>query len=426
MQVSVETTSVLERRMKVEVPEERIKSEVDSRLKSIARTARIDGFRAGKVPMSVIRKRHHGQVLQEVIGEVIQSTFYEAISNEKLQPVGSPSIDPQPLAEDGGLLYIATFEVYPDVTLAAMESLTIEKPVVEIAPSDIDAMIDKVRKQRSAWQVVERAATDKDRVNIDFKGSIDGEEFAGGAAEKMPVELGAGRMIAGFEDQLVGVVAGEERTLDLSFPETYHAKELAGKPVQFAVTVNSVEEPAVAALDEEFVKSLGIESGSVDELREQIAKSMQLELDSALRAALKRQVTEKLFEINEVAVPKALIDQDVAASAERSNTSLDSLSDEQRAEMAEASKKRVTIGLIFSQIIKENDLSVSPERLRAEVEKMASTYDDPQQVIDWYFNDAGRRSDVEAVVLEDLIVDFVLDAVKVTEVPSTFDEMVKS
>ncbi len=426
MQVSVETTSVLERRMKVEVPEERIQSEVDSRLKSIARTARIDGFRAGKVPMSVIRKRHHGQVLQEVIGEVIQSTFYEAIANEKLQPVGSPSIDPQPLSEDGGLLYIATFEVYPEVTLAAMESLTIEKPVVEIAPSDIDTMIDKVRKQRSSWQVVERAATDKDRVNIDFKGSIDGEEFAGGAAEKMPVELGAGRMIAGFEDQLVGVVAGEERTLELSFPETYHAENLAGKPVQFAVTVNSVEEPAVAALDEEFVKSLGIESGSVDELREQIAKSMQLELDNALRAALKRQITEKLFEINEVAVPKALIDQDVTASAERSNTPLDNVSDEQRAEMAETSKKRVTIGLIFSQIIKENNLSVTPERLRTEVEKMASTYDDPQQVIDWYFNDAGRRSDVEAVVLEDMIVDFVLDAVKVTEVPSTFDEMVKS
>lgn len=424
MQVSVETTSVLERRMTVEVPEDRINSEVDSRLNSIARTARLDGFRAGKVPFSIIKKRHHSQVLQEVVGEVIQSTFYEAIANEKLQPVGAPSIDPQPMGDSGALSYTAVFEVYPELTLAAMDDITINKPAAEIAPADVDAMIDKVRNQKAVWQTVDRAAGKKDRIVINFKGSIDGEEFAGGSAEKMPIELGAGRMIAGFEDQLIGVVASEERTLDLSFPEEYHAKELAGKPVQFAVTVVTVEESALPEINDEFVKSLGVDSGNVDELRKQIEQSMQLELDNALRSKVKQEVSERLLEINEVAVPKAMVDQDVESSAKRTNTPLDQLTDEQRAKMAEMSKKRVATGLIFSEIVKNNKLSVPAERLRAEVEKMASTYDEPEQVIAWYYGDKSRLSDVEGVVLEDMIVDFVLDAAKVTEVPSTFDAMV--
>lgn len=425
MQVSVETTSVLERRMKVEVPEDRISSEVDSRLKSIARTARVDGFRAGKVPFSVIKKRHHGQVLQEVIGEVIQSTFYEAIANEKLQPVGAPSIEPQPMNDGAGLSYVASFEVYPELALAPMDDVAIEKPIVEITSSDIDTMIDKVRGQRATWQTVDREAADKDRVLIDFKGSIDGEEFAGGSGEKMPVELGSGRMISGFEEQLMGVSAGDERTLDLVFPEDYHVSDLAGKPVQFSVVVTAVEESILPELSDDFVKSLGVESGNVDELREQISQSMQLELDSALRSRVKQQVSAKLLEINEVSVPKVMVEQDMASSAKRANSSLDDLSEDQRVKMIEVSEKRVATGLIFSEIVKNNNLSVPAERLRAEVEKMASTYDEPQEVIDWYYSDSSRLSDIEGVVLEDLIVDFVLDAVKVTDVPSTFEEVVK-
>ncbi len=426
MQVSVETTSVLERRMTVEVSEDRINSEVDSRLNSIARTARLDGFRAGKVPFSIIKKRHHSQVLQEVVGEVIQSTFYEAIASEKLQPVGAPSIDPQPMGENGPLSYTAVFEVYPEVSLAAMDDITINKPIAEIAPADVDAMIDKVRSQKVAWQTADRAAGNKDRVVINFKGSIDGEEFAGGSAEKMPIELGAGRMISGFEDQLVGVVAGEERTLDLSFPEEYHAKELAGKSVQFAVTVVTVEESVLPEINDEFVKSLGVDSGNIEELRKQIKQSMQLELDNALRSKIKQEVSEKLLAVNDVAVPKVMVDQDVELSAKRANTSLDQLTDEQRVKMTGMSEKRVATGLIFSEIVKNNNLSVPAQRLRAEVEKMAATYDEPEQVIDWYYGDKDRLSDVEGIVLEDMIVDFVLDAAKVTEEPSTFDAMVNA
>jgi len=425
MQVSVETTSALERRMKVEVPEERINNEVETRLKSIARTARMDGFRVGKVPFSVVKKRYQGQVLQEVIGEVIQNTFYEAIEKEQLQPVGAPAIEPQPMNEGNGFSYEAVFEVYPELSLAPMDALEIEKSVAEISTDDVNKMVDKVRKQRATWQTVDRSAATGDRVVIDFKGTIDGEEFPGGAGEKMPVELGSGRMISGFEDQLVGIKAAEERTLDLSFPQEYHAKELAGKAVQFAVTADVVEESVLPELDDDFIAALGVEEGGVDALREQIQQSMQLELDNALRAKIKRQVSEQLLKNNSVDVPKAMVEQDVEASLKRNNQSADQVTPEQRNMISEASGKRVATGLLFSEIVKANSLSVPAERLRAEVEKMASTYDDPQQVIDWYYGDNERLSEVEGIVLEDMIVDFVLDAAKVNEVQSTFEEVVK-
>ncbi len=425
MQVSVESTSALERRMTVEVPEDRINSEVENRLKSIARTARMDGFRPGKVPFSVVRKRYEGQVMQEVIGEVIQSTFYEAVSKENLQPVGAPSIEPKSVDEGKGLSYEAIFEVYPEFELAAMDGIEIEKPAVEITEADVDRMVEKVRKQRAEWKEADRAAVMGDRVVIDFKGSIDGEEFPGGAGENMPVELGSGRMIAGFEEQLVGVKAGDERTLELTFPEDYHAKNLAGKDVSFATTTHKVEEAALPELDEEFAKSLGIEEGGVDGLREQIKQSMQMELDNALRSNLKQQVAEKLVALNDIALPKSMVQQDVDNAAQRIGLTADKLSDDQREKMTPAAQQRVATGLIFSEIIKNNNLSVPAERVRTEIEKMASTYDEPQQVIDWYYGDKNRLAEIEAIVLEDMIVDFVLDAAKVNEVQSSFEEVVK-
>lgn len=425
MQVSVETTSALERRMKVEVPEERINNEVETRLKSIARTARMDGFRAGKVPFSVVKKRYQGQVLQEVIGEVIQNTFYEAISKEQLQPVGAPAIEPQPMSEGAGLTYEAVFEVYPELSLSPLDALEIEKSVAEISDDDVSDMVDKVRKQRATWQSADRAAAVGDRVVIDFTGTIDGEEFAGGSGEKMPVELGSGRMISGFEDQLVGIKAGEERDLDLSFPKEYHAKELAGKAVKFAVKADVVEESVLPELDEEFMASLGVKDGGVDGLKDQIKQSMQLELDNALRSKIKQQVSAELLKNNSVDVPKAMVEQDMTASLERNNQSAESITAEQREMMQEMSEKRVATGLIFSEIVKANSLSVAADRVRSEVEKIASTYDDPQQVVEWYYGDNERLSEVEAVVLEDMIVDFVLDAAKVNEVQSTFQEVVK-
>lgn len=425
MQVSVETTSALERRMKVELPEERVASEVENRLKSIARTARMDGFRAGKVPFSVVKKRYQGQVLQEVAGELIQSSFYDAVTQENLFPVGQPAIEPIPSDEGKGLVYQATFEVYPEITVAPLDAVEIEKPVVTISEEDVDNMIAKVRKQRSEWVAVDRAAEKGDRVTIDFKGSIDGEEFAGGSAEKLPVELGGGRMISGFEDQLIGVKADETPTLDLSFPEDYHSKELAGKAVQFAVTVHSVEMSQLPDIDEEFIKSLGIEEGGEAELREQILKSMQIELDNGLRNKLKTEVSDKLLAANKVDVPKAMITQDLESSAQRMNTTIDKLNEAQIEKMTEMAEKRVATGLLFSEIVKANNLTVPAERVRAEIEKTASTYDDPQQVIDWYYSDKKNLSEVEGVVLEDMIIDFILDSAKVNEVQSSFEEVVK-
>ncbi len=424
MQVSVESTSTLERRMKVEVPEELINVQVTERLKSIARTARMDGFRAGKVPFSVVKKRHEGKVTEEVIGEVIQSTFYEAISKEELQPVGAPAIKPQPMTEGSGFTYEAVFEVYPEFTLAAMDSMEIEKTVAEVTDNDISTMVDKVRKQRAEWVAVERAAANGDRVVIDFTGSIEGEDFPGGSAEKMPVELGNGRMIAGFEAQMVGIKSGEERTLDLTFPEEYHAKELAGKAVQFAVTAHAVEESVLPELDDEFFKVLGLEEGGVDALREQIKQSMQMELDTALRSKVKQQISEELLALNPFDVPAAMVEQDLAASAKRTNTVVDDLTGEQRDAMSKVAKQRVATGLIFSEIVKVNNLMASTELVRAEVDKMASTYDEPKQVVDWYYGDASRLAEIESMVLENMIVDFVLDAAKVNEVQSAFEEVV--
>ena len=425
MQVSVETTSTLERRMKVELPEERVASEVENRLKSIARTARMDGFRAGKVPFSVVKKRYQGQVLQEVAGELIQSSFYDAVTQENLFPVGSPSIEPVPSDEGNGLVYEATFEVYPEINVAALDTIEIDKPVVSIVESDVDNMIEKVRKQRSEWVAADRAAETGDRVTIDFKGSIDGEEFPGGSAENLPVELGGGRMIAGFEGQLVGVKASDTPTLDLSFPDDYHAKELAGKSVQFAVTVHTVEEAKLPEIDDEFVKSLGVEDGGIETLREQIEQSMKLELENGLRNKLKTEVSDKLLAANQVDVPKAMVDQDIESSAQRMSSTVDKLSEAQLSQLTETAKKRVATGLLFSEIVKVNNLTVPAERVRDQIEKTASTYDDPQQVIDWYYSDKKHLSEVEGVVLEDMIIDFILDSAKVNEVQSSFEEVVK-
>jgi len=425
MQVSVESTSTLERRIKVEVPAERIQGEVDSRLKSLARTTKIDGFRPGKVPFSLVRKRYEQQVRQEVMGEVVQNSFYEAITQEKLQPAGMPAIDPQPLEEGKGLEYVATFEVYPTVQLAPLDGVEIEKPVVEISDSDVDEMMDKVRKQQSIWVDADRRAENGDQVIVDFVGTIEGESFPGNEGKKIPVVLGSGRMISGFEEQLVGVKAGDDKTLDLSFPENYHYKEVAGKPVQFAVKVHKVQIAELPALDDEFAKAMGVEEGGIERLRSQLKESMELELTHAIRKKLKQQVSDKLFEVNSVEVPSALVEQEIVDSVKRMGMPADTqLTVEQKDGMRGAAQKRVAIGLLFSEVIKSNSLSVPSERLREEVEKLAASYEDSESVVQWYYGDKNRLAELEAVVLEDMIVDWVMDHARVTDVQSSFAEVV--
>lgn len=307
MQVSVESAGGLQRTLKVAVPEETIEKVVQNRLQNLTRTAKIKGFRAGKVPLKVVKQHYGSQVRQEVMGEVIQSTFYEAVSQEKLRPAGSPKFDAQPTETGEGLEYTATFDVYPDITVSDMSAVTIDKPVCEIGDTDIDAMIDNIRQQQVQWEEADQAAANGDRVTINFKGTIDGEVFEGGEGEGMAVELGKGRMIKGFEDGLVGVKVAEERTLDLTFPADYHAKDLAGKPVHFAIQATKVETAKLPEIDAEFAKRLGVVDGDLDKMRDDVRGNMQRELDTAIKNKAKQEVMDKLLEANKIEVPESLI-----------------------------------------------------------------------------------------------------------------------
>ncbi|MDR9437448.1 MAG: trigger factor [Thiohalophilus sp.] len=433
MQVSVEATGGLERRMTVNVDEERIASAVDDRLKNMTHTVKLKGFRKGKVPFKVVKQHYGKQVRDEVVGEVVQSTFYEAVSQEKLQPAGNPNFDDLKNEPGQGLAYTATFEIYPEFELAPMAEQTVEKPVTEIGEADIDKMIETIRKQNVSWQSVEREAKEGDRVTLDFKGMVDGEAFEGGSGEGMQVELGSGRMIPGFEDGLMGAKAGEDRTLNVTFPDNYHVETLAGKPAVFETHINSVEEAVLPEVDAEFAKQLGVESGDLTEMRNEVRANMQRELDERLRAKLKEAVIETLLAANSIDVPKSLVENEERtllqqmlqnlASQGMQQQDLSGLNPEMFKEQAE---KRVTLGLIMSEIVKANDLKVEPEQVKARIREIAAPYEQPEEVVKWYQSDRQRLSEIESLVFEDQVVDWVVDQAKVVEKPVSFDEIMTS
>jgi len=434
MQVSVEATDGLERRMTVNVDEERIASAVEDRLKNLTRTVKLKGFRKGKVPLKVVKQHYGKQVRDEVVGEVLQSTFYEAVSQEKLRPAGMPSFDTKGSQPGEGLEYTATFEVYPEIELAPLEKQTIEKPVAEITDADVDSMIDTIRKQHVSWQAVEREAKQGDRVNMDFKGMIDGEAFDGGSAQGIELELGSGRMIPGFEDGLIGASSGEDRTIDVTFPEDYQAENLAGKAAQFEIHINSVEEPVLPEVDTDFATKLGIEGGDLEKMRSEIRGNMQRELETRLRARLKDGVMDTLLSANSLDVPKSLIDNEAKALQQQMLQNLASQGMQQQdlgglmnPEMfREQAEKRVSLGLIMSEIVKQNDLKVEPEMVKARVEEIAAPYEHPEEVVKWYYGDRQRLTEVESLVFEDQVVDWALEQAKVVEKPVSFDEIMKA
>ncbi|WP_288371698.1 trigger factor, partial [uncultured Marinobacter sp.] len=311
MQVSVETTSGLERRMTVGIPADRIENEVNKRLQQTAKRARVDGFRPGKVPMSVIRKRFGASAHQEVIGEVIQSSFYEAIMQEKLNPAGAPSVEPKSMEAGKDFEYVATFEVYPEVTLAGFEAISVERPESEVTEADVDTMLETLRKQNTRFEAVERAAENGDQVTIDFVGKIDGEAFQGGTANGTNLVLGSGRMIPGFEEGLVGAKAGDSLTLKVTFPEDYQNLDLAGKAAEFETTVQAVAAPALPELNDEFFAQFGVNEGGLEGFRAEVRKNMERELRQAIKTKVKGQVMDGLLKTNTVEVPKALISNEI-------------------------------------------------------------------------------------------------------------------
>jgi len=429
MQVSVETTNGLERRLTVTVEESRIDDAVQSRLKDMTKTVKLKGFRAGKVPLNVVKQHYGPQVRQEVVGEVLQSTFYEAVGQEKLRPAGAPKFEPKEMLPGKGLEYIAIFEVYPEVKLSSLDKQEIEQPVCEISDTDVDSMIENIRKQNVGWEVADKAAEEGDQLSIDFKGLIDGEVFEGGEGKDMTVEIGSGRMIAGFEDGLKGVSANDDLSLNLTFPEDYHAKQLAGKDVVFEVHVNTVSQAKLPEVDAEFAKKLGIESADMDKMREEILNNMKRELATKIKSRLKDGVMEALLEVNKIDVPESLIDSESEALA---NQMMQNLASQGMANnelnmpkemFKEQAERRVKLGLLMSEIVKEHDIKVDADKVRAMIDDIARPYEHPEEVVKWYTSDKNRLAEVESLVFEEQVVDWVTGQAKIVEKTYNFEEL---
>lgn len=429
MDVTVEVTEGLERRMKVQVPAERVDAEVEDRLKNLRGRARIDGFRPGKVPLSVVRSKFGGQVRQEVLGEVLQSSFYEAVTQEKLRPVGGPKIEPQVMEPGKALEYTAVFEVYPEIEIGDIAAIAVKRPQVEVTDADIDKVIDRLRKQRTEWKPVERGAQEGDRLKLNFTGTVDGEEFTGGKGTDVPLVLGSGSFIPGFEEQLQGVSKGEQKTLNVTFPEEYHAKDLAGKAAQFAVEVLDVEVPELPEVDEAFVKTFQIADGSVESFRAEIRQNMERELADAVKARVKQQVMDGLLEVNTVDVPRALVEGEIdrlaAQTKEQMMMGQHQSKDLQlpRSMFEDQAERRVALGLLLAEISRKHDLKVDADRVRHTIERFASSYEQPDEVVKWYYANQEHLSNVESMVLEDQLVDWVLEQANISDEPMDFDAL---
>ena len=429
MQVSVESPSTLERRVTVVVEEQQIDEAVQKKLQNLSKSVKLKGFRAGKVPFKVVKQHYGPQVRQEVLQDVIQSTFYEAITKEKLNPAGMPSFEPKPSTQGEGFEYTATFEVYPEITLGDFTSLTIERPVVDIADTDLEEMLETIRKQHVNWAEVNRAAQQGDKVKVDFSGTIDGETFKGGTGTDMEVEIGKGRLIAGFEDGLIGLKQGDEKTLDLTFPDPYQNAELAGKPVKFAVTVKSVTEPTLPELNDDFAKTLGIADGTLEALRKEVRENMQRELATNIESKLKKEVMDKLLELHDIDIPNALIQQEAQALARQmaSNMQQQGMSADETKFSPEIfegeAKRRVGLGLIMAEIVKQQDIKADEGKVKAKIEAIAEPYEQKEQVVQWYYGDKRRKAEVESLVIEEQIVDWIMAQSKVVDKAMTFNEI---
>lgn len=429
MQVSVETTQGLERRATITVPADKIDSEVKKQVQQEARRARIDGFRPGKVPVSVIEKRYGKAIRQDVAMQVMQQNYVEAMIQEKLNPAGAPKFEPKTNEKGKDLEFVAIFEVYPEVELKDLEKVEVEKPVAEVTDADVDTMMDTLRKQHAGWKEVKRKAkkTD-DRVTIDFVGSIDGEEFEGGKAEDFPLEMGQGRMIPGFEDGVAGMKTGEEKTIEVTFPEDYHAENLKGKKAEFAITVKKVEEQDLPELNDEFVTQFGITEGGVDALRAEVKKNMERELKSAVNNKVKQQVIKGLLAANaDIDVPAALKEQEVNTlrqqALQRFGDNAKNMPELPAELFEEQAKERAQVGILLGEVIRSNELKVDDEKVKELIETTASAYEDPSEVIEYYNTNEQLMQQVRNMALEEQAIELILDKAKVTEKSMQFDEV---
>lgn len=430
MQVSVETKAGLERKVRISVPAEQFESRIDSRLREAARSVRLAGFRPGKVPMNEVRRRFGQGVRQEVASELMQASFVEAVTQEKLSPAGAPSLEVVNMGTGADFEYTATFEVLPEIKLAALDQVHVERPQAEVTADDVERAVQSLREQRKDWIAEEaRPAETGDRLNIDFEGSIDGEPFEGNEASDFTLFLGVGRMIAGFEEGLVGVQAGSEKTLEIDFPDDYGNENVAGKRAEFRVKVNEVARPELPPLDEELFKAFGVEEGGIEAFREWVRGRLERDLGEAVKAQVKQGVLQALAELHEFQLPEALIASEVQGL--RSNLlrqlamgggdmDADRFPDEMFRGEAE---RRVKLGLLIQAVVDQRQLTPEPERVRAMVEALASSYEQPQQVVNWYYNNEDALGQVRSMALEEQVVELVLAHAQVTDVELSYEEV---
>lgn len=430
MQVSVESPSKLERRLTVIVPVEKLNEAYDKRIAKVAKDAKIAGFRPGKAPLNVIKQRYGDSVRQEALSDVIQTSLYDAIHQEKLNPVGVPNVEPKMVMPDQPLEFIATFEVLPEMEGFHFDVASLEKQVATITEEDVKRVIEHLRAQHTRWKKVDRAAQEKDQVVIDFRGSINGVLFAGGEAHDYPIILGSKTMIPGFEEGITGMKAGEEKVINVTFPENYFSPEVAGKVAEFTLKAISVSEPELPEMNEAFIKKLGIKSGNIEDLHAEIRRNLERELERVIGAKLKTQVFDKLLEQNAIEIPKALIEREANrihnevhphhGDQQHNHTA------EEMATFNEAAKRNVALGLLVAEIVKKKNISADKNRVQAFLTKLSSAYENPAEVMDWYAKNKRAYAEVEMQVLEEQVIEALLQNVTVTEKMLSYNELISN
>ena len=430
MAATLENISQLERRLNITLPAVEIDGEVQSRLKRLARSVKMHGFRPGKVPLKVVAQQYEGQVRREVLGDALQKSFGDAIREQNLKVAGYPRFEPMTAAGDVSQFeFSATFEIYPEIAVGDLSKAAITRPMISIGEAEVDRTLEIMRKQRANFEPVARAAALGDKATLDFTGKIDGQAFDGGKGEDFGVILGEGRLLKDFENHVVGLEVGGARTFELRFPEDYHGKELAGKTATFEVKLKQIAEPRLPPIDAEFAKSLGVADGNLDTMRGEIRENLERETKRRIRARLKDQVMQALIDATRIEVPKSLVELEIErmSAAARQDLATRGIKPGampiSREELAPQAQRRVTLGLILAEVVKANGLQAKPEQVRAVVEEQAQTYEQPEQWVKWFYQAPERLRDVESIVLEDNVVAWVLATAKIEDKPIGFDEL---
>jgi len=416
MQVTVESTGTLERRMRVELPAERIEKEVDSRLKSVGKNVKIKGFRPGKVPAKVVKQRYGAQIRQEVLSDLLQQSYSDAVQQEKLNPAGGPKIETESGGDGKPFAYVATFEVMPEVKLEGLDKIKVEKPDVEIADSDLDDMIENLRKQKATWTEVDRASAKGDRIVVDFEGRLKGEPIEGGQGKEVPVILGQGQMLGDFEKGLTGVKAGDEKTFKVKFPKDYHAEDLQGQKVEFTIHAHRVEEETLPPVDDSLAEMFSVKEGGIEQFKKDVLDNMRHEADQKVKSRVREQLMEELLAANPIEVPKALKHQEMHSMQHEAMQHL-GIEDHDKAppleNFAESAEKRVRLGLLMRQLITDEDIRLDEERVREHVEEMCAGYENADEMVEMYLGTPQVRQQVEPIVLEQMAFDRLLEHGKV-------------